>query len=194
MRVKVQIKQAGVFQDLYVDPASNNMLALEFTSTDIEYICKRQVKSGSSKRLLLGMMPRRVKTRVMGPAGVPIDMFFDRTAGDWISIELTPHDVLRLAQASPGPDQNMLVNATQPRAKIDRNELTKFVSSWPPVRDPADLYFPSEELQGAPRILNGQEAQIGAFIHWVNNWHPMFHATDRAPEAKLIMPNGAQRD
>jgi hypothetical protein len=190
MRIKVQVRQAGVFQDMVIDPASKNMLGVECTAADVEYIAKRHILGGSPQRLLLGMMPRRIKTMVTSLSGQPVEYFADRTDGDWLAIELTPLDVLRFAKAEPGLGEVLRFYATQPNTSISLADRDKFMSNWPDPKSLLDLHFPDEGLGGAPRSMRGNDSQIAAFNLWVKDWPPVFHNSDRAPEAKILGPNG----
>lgn len=193
MRCKIQARRSdGVYQDIIIDPSRNNLLCLDFTPDDFEFINKRPQKG--DQRLHLPAIPMRVKTRVSEDAkGTPIDLIADRTAGDWISLELTPHDRLRLLQHHTSQHTRKIVYAG-PNGKnaLQRGEIDKFKSEWPDIYDVSKPGSPDWNT-GIPPFLNGDPFKINAFMAWALDWPPVFHSTEKAPEAKLILPDGVTR-
>ncbi len=195
MRVKIQIKNGfGVFQDMLIDPAQKHMLALDFSPDDLLYMERRKLKQAGQQRLILPAIPIRIKTRVNGPEkGSYLDIVADRTNLDWIAIELTPTDILRLTAITPGPASRLITYAGPPgQTPMSMQMLERFKSDWPEFcgTDPHD---PKESYGGVPKAIAQQESLATAFRIWANEWPPMFHGgTHTAPEAQLILPDGAK--
>lgn len=193
MRVKIQVRQGnGLFQDVLIDPAQKHMLALDFSPDDLAYIDRRKSKHAGQQRLILPAIPIRIKTRVTGPAGRNIDVIADRTNLDWISIELTPEDIIRLTRINPGPSTRLITYAgPSGKTPITAQMIEQFKSDWPDfcshkTHDPKELYG------GVPKAIADNESMATAFRIWANDWPPMFHNSDRAPEAQLILPSGVK--
>jgi hypothetical protein len=195
MRVKIQVKNGlGLFQDMLIDPAQKHMLALDFSPDDLLYMERRQVKNVGQQRLILPFIPVRIKVRVNGPEkGSYLDVVADRTNLDWIAIELTPTDILRLTAITPGPASRLITYAGPPgNTVMNRQMIEQFKSEWPPFcgTNPND---PKEAYGGVPHALAQQDGLASAFRIWANEWPPMFHGGQHtAPEAQLILPSGAK--
>lgn len=196
MRVKFQMKNAaGIYSDVLLDPEMGHVIGLEFIPADLHYISRRRLINKGAQRLLIGAMPRRIRTAMSpGGRGKPVELVIDRNNADWLAIELTPSDVLKLTH-NPGSGDVLRVCAIRPSTGFTKKDRMAFMSdgNWPATSTKVDGQ-PDEMLGGAPRFLLGRETEAEAFRAWVKDWPPIFHSTEKAPEAKLILPNGAAND
>lgn len=195
MRVKFQMRnEAGIFSDVILDPEQGHVLAMEIKPEDMMYIARRAQEHKGKSWLHIGAMPMRIKTSLSaGGKGNPVDIIVDRGAGDWLAIELMPVDLHRLARCSSGGEGKYpRIWATRKSAGFTDQMRAKFMSDWPELSTKCPDAHPDMMLGGAPAYMLGRETEANAFRAWVDLWPPVFHSTEYAPVASLILPDGSR--
>lgn len=199
MRVKIQARNsAGLLQDIIGEShaQAKHMMALEFTPKDLEYLKKRTFKQLGPARLHFGAVPVRVKIRVSGFDGKPLDIVADRTAGDWIALEVNAEELAQLTKTGPSKSAR-LVFYVGPRA-TDKTppdfvtEIERFKSVWPEFSNESDDNAPN--AQGIMPSLVGKAELAEMFVKWALSWPVEFHATEHAPKPRIERPDGTKYD
>ena len=192
MRVKIQARNsAGLFQDILIDPGKRNMLAMDFSPRDLYYLTKRGRKALHSERLHLGCVPMRIKTRVTGPNGKPLDIVADRTVRDWIAFEVTREEINRLTATGPGKSSRLIVYAGPKGNRTQAMDIELFKSEWPPCGKPDENV---DYERGMALSIAQKPAEALAFMAWVNEWPLNFHSTEKAEAPKLVLPDDKSVD